>query len=199
MADGSSNPQTENIYDQLLDLMDSQFDSDAFKSPLSSLFPALSPQPEVKSYSDATYVNYFDVGMSLKFISDSGHQPKTSTSDTKTLRLESIDVYNTGTTKSSRKTSFKTFSRLPLVIPVPTAQDAILTITADTKGADFVSAFGEPTRKGGGQGSLSGSIDIWCEWPQYGLLVELSTTGPNAWEQGQHSIWKVLTIFLPAV
>lgn len=198
MTDGNSNIQTGNVYEHLLNLVDYKMDSEALQTCLSQLFPTHALQPDMKAYSDAVYLNYMDTGMSLKFLPDTGYRPSVSNIDGDKLRLESIDIYNSESTKRSGKRSFQTFSQLPLLIPAG-VKPTTLTIAADTKGADFVSALGEPPRKGGGQGSLSGSIDIWCEWPKVGLLVEFSTSGPNAWEQGQHSMWKVLTIFRPSV
>ena len=107
------------------------------------------------------------------------------------LQLKSIDIYNNRSEDSGKRDSFKAFSLLPLSIS--TSNGIVLAITDSTTGKQIVEVFGEPARKGGGDGPSSGSIDIWCEWP--GFMVEFGQRGPQAWERGKNASWKVITIF----
>jgi len=71
-------------------------------------------------------------------------------------------------------------------------------IKQQSTGKDFVRCLGEPDRKGGGAGPLSGSIGIWCEWSRDGVMVEFGgdeARGPQAWERGKDAVWKVITLF----
>ncbi|KAH6916869.1 hypothetical protein BKA70DRAFT_1250833 [Coprinopsis sp. MPI-PUGE-AT-0042] len=179
------------------------------------------PTPEVKSYSDAVYLNYYSLGISLLFTPAKGYKPssglKYADLDTDRLSLDGIDVYNTPKVKDMSKPSstrpsevaFATYSR-PLTINLaanvqdkdgkPIDRPSSITITDDTTGKDFVSALGEPDRKGGGAGPSSGSIGIWCEWAADGLMVEFGgdeSRGPQAWERGKDAFWRVVTIFVP--
>lgn len=135
------------------------------------------------------------------------------------LKLDSVDVYNipkaneaaAGAGRASKKSelAFASYPMLPITLhpnmdnPVmgPPRPPITFDIKADTSGKDFVSVLGEPDRKGGGAGPSSGSIGIWCEWSQKaGILVEFGgeeARGPQAWEKGKDSIWKVMTIFQP--
>jgi len=57
---------------------------------------------------------------------------------------------------------------------------------------------GEPERKGGGAGPASGSIGIWCDWPKEGIMIEFDASGPQAWEHGKDTKWRLLTLYRPA-
>lgn len=173
--------------------------------------------PEVKSYSDAVYFNYYPLGISLLFIPQNGYKPKTGLKLNELrqddLTLDSIDLYNVPTNKSKTSRSeltFTTFPISPVVFPItnqakdkdekPIERPSQLEIMPETTGKEFVQALGEPDRKGGGTGPSSGSIDIWCEWTKDGIMVEFGGSqakGPNVWETGKDAVWKVVTLFRP--
>lgn len=170
--------------------------------------------PDVKSYPDAVYFNYYSLGLSLLFTPIKGYKPRSGLSRQDLhdahLVLDGIDIYNDlFTAKSDDKNS----SRSPTYSPYPSTPFA-LTITPETKegasrlstlsvtrnmtGKEFVTALGEPDRKGGGSGSSSGSIGIWVEWTRDGIMVEFGgddSRGPQAWERGKDAQWKVISIF----
>lgn len=180
--------------------------------------------PEVKSYSDAVYLNYYPLGLSILFSPTPGYKPSSGLklSDLKQdcLLLDSLYLYNTSKQSQDRakgtssRAAELAFSRFP-VSPFVFAIDAILEdkngdkiprppsleIHADSSGKDFVKALGEPDRKGGGAGPSSGSIGIWCEWSKDGIMVEFGgdeAKGPQAWERGKDAVWKIITLFSPA-
>lgn len=174
---------------------------------------AIVPAPEVKSYSDAVYFNYFTLGLSTLFTPISGYKPKSGLKREELkddgLVLDSIDVYNVPPTpdlkaKPSTILAYSTYPALPLVLTLapgtvadkPRAEH--LDVSRTTTGKDFVGAVGEPDRKGGGAGPSSGSIGIWCEWAKDGIMVEFGgdeARGPQAWERGKDAVWKIITIF----
>ena len=182
------------VYNNLSKLIGQTMNSEALRVGLVAMFGSVLPEPELKVYSDGVYLNYYTIGSSLFFILEKDYRPKSSSLDANKLRLKSIDVYNKRAEDGSKKQTFSTFPLLPLVLP--TSSGAVK-VAADTTGKDLVEALGEPPRKGGGDGPSSGSIDIWCEWPIYGIMAELDQRGPQAWERGKDASWKVLTIFLP--
>ncbi|PPQ62958.1 hypothetical protein CVT24_006064 [Panaeolus cyanescens] len=176
--------------------------------------------PEVKSYSDAVYLNYYAIGLSLMFAPKDNYKPKSglklSEIDNERLTLDSIYLYNIPKkTREDGKTSTRSaelaFSAYP-VSPFPLqitatvkdkdnkilARPPAMDVTKDSSGKDFVLALGEPDRKGGGAGPSSGSIGIWCEWTKDGLMVEFGgdeAKGPQAWERGKDAVWKIITVF----
>jgi serine/threonine protein kinase len=174
--------------------------------------------PEVKSYPDAVYLNFYALGLSLLFVPLPGYTPTTGTklsqlNDNK-LVLNSIDLYNIpphNTKQSSPRPSeiaFSTYPRLPVELAIipeikdannnPLTRPSILEIKRETTGKDVVRCLGEPDRKGGGAGPISGSIGIWCEWSQDGIMVEFGgdeARGLQAWERGKDAVWKVITLF----
>ncbi|KZT41318.1 hypothetical protein SISSUDRAFT_982046 [Sistotremastrum suecicum HHB10207 ss-3] len=165
-------------------------------------------QGEVKSYPDAVYFNYYKLGLSLQFVPQNGYRPPTNATivdlDLTRLTLDSIDIFNRSDTpeesqKSRPKSSspkYDSFSALPIALPTPTNFE----ISSQTTGKQFVEGLGEPSRKGGGSGPLSGSINIWCEWTEHGIMVEFGgndARGPQAWERGKDAVWAILTIFKP--
>ena len=173
--------------------------------------------PEIRSYPDAVYFNYFRLGLSLLYLPVNGYKPKTGL-DRAGLRdedliLDSIDIYNRPTSKhGSAPKSERVFSSYPVspfsitLIDPPTddkeekASHLSLDVKSETTGKDFVAFFGEPDRKGGGEGPSSGSIGIWCEWSKHGVMVEFGgdeARGPQAWELGKDAEWKVITMFPP--
>jgi hypothetical protein len=171
--------------------------------------------PEVKSYSDAVYFNYYPLGISLLFMPQKGYKPS-SGMEREHLRddslvLDSINIYNAPmpkeTPEKSRRTAELAFSTYPLsewslsLSPETTAgNESPIAISLTTTGKDFVSCLGEPDRKGGGAGPSSGSIGIWCEWSKHGIMVEFGgdeSRGPQAWERGKDAVWRVITVFSP--
>ncbi|PPQ67074.1 hypothetical protein CVT25_005675 [Psilocybe cyanescens] len=140
--------------------------------------------PEVKSYPDAVYFNYFSLGLSILFSPKGGYKPTTglNLSDLKndSLVLDSIYIYNVpkqtenrtkGTSSYAAEMAFSTFPISPLILTIETvahdkdgkeiSRPPNLKVHRDTTGKDFVQALGEPDRKGGGTGPSSGSIGIW--------------------------------------
>lgn len=181
--------------------------------------------PQVKSYSDAVYLNYFSLGLSLLFTPSSGYKPgpglKLSELKSDNLSLDSIDFYNVpkhapsdpkfkGTSSRMAELAFSTFPISPLVLSTVAEimpdhdtkpRPSHLDVLPETSGKDFVQCLGEPDRKGGGAGPSSGSIGIWCEWTRDGIMVEFGgdeAKGPQAWERGKDAIWKVITVFPPS-
>ncbi|KAF9229133.1 hypothetical protein BS17DRAFT_722533 [Gyrodon lividus] len=179
--------------------------------------------PEVKSYSDVVYFNYFKLGVSLQFSPRNGYKPTTGLKREQlkddSLQLGAIDVYNvpsakpgkTGGSTRSAELAFSTHPCSPLKIPLEITSNSSsasnadttpsgISINRDTTGKEFVSWLGEPSRKGGGAGPSAGSIDIWCEWSKQGIMVEFGgdeARGLQAWERGKDAIWKVITVFPP--
>ncbi|KAF7985311.1 hypothetical protein HWV62_6489 [Athelia sp. TMB] len=178
--------------------------------------------PEVKSYRDAVYFNYYALGLSLLFTPQNGYQPTTGLKqeDLKDsdLILDSIDLYNipkpiaalAGGAKLPRmaELAFSTHPVSPFTVtltsqpetPNQTARPPSFDILTTTSGKDIVAVLGEPDRKGGGAGPSSGSIGIWCEWSKDGIMVEFGgeeARGPQAWERGKDAIWRVITLFPP--
>ena len=183
--------------------------------------------PEVKSYRDAVYFNYYSLGLSLLFSPQNGYKPTTGLMreglQLDNLILDSVDIYNVPKPVSSlaegakmprmAELAFTSYPVSPLVLPLaaqtqpaeesepsnirPTTFD----VQPSTSGKDFVATIGEPDRKGGGAGPSSGSIGIWCEWSKQGIMVEFGgqeARGPQAWERGKDAVWRVITIFPPS-
>lgn len=203
-------------------LLGSPPSSSTISAFLSSLNDVNAPLPEVKSYPDAVYFNYYVLGVSLLFTPNRGYKPRTNLKygdlDLDRLSLDSIDVYNTASIKDTSKpgsarpteVAFKTFNSLPLILELAKnvkdadgnvkSRNPTIAISSGSTGKEFVSLLGEPDRKGGGAGPSSGSIGIWCEWSADGLLVEFGgdeSRGPQAWERGKDAIWRVVTVFVP--
>lgn len=174
----------------------------------------LVPDPEIKSYHDAVYFNYYSLGLCLQYAPQSGYKPKTGLRledlDKNNLALDSIIIYNVPQAPNAAKKArssdgFSTFVALPLPITLAADDEGDadsaakgLTITTATTGKDFVSAMGEPERKGGGAGPSNGSIGIWIEWQKHGIMVEFGgdqARGPQAWEKGKDATWKTVTLF----
>ncbi|KAF9822080.1 hypothetical protein IEO21_00074 [Rhodonia placenta] len=174
--------------------------------------------PDVKSYSDAVYFNYFMLGLSLLFKPINGYKPKTNVKREELkdadLVLDGVDVYNVPTPEaapasgSKLKPTHATYPISPLTLSLSSESSendskqrpAQMTINPGTTGKEFVETMGEPDRKGGGAGPSSGSIGIWCEWSKDGVMVEFGgdeSRGPQAWERGKDAVWKVVTIFPP--
>jgi len=204
---------------RLLGLHPSSTELAQFISALATLaVKSESIAPEVKSYSDAVYFNYYSLGFSLLFKPVNGYKPKTGLKreDLKDsdLVVDGIDIYNVPQSKagsasgSNTKLTYSAYPVSPLMIKLaPTTSEsdakprpAQFDVKHQTTGKDFVEGMGEPDRKGGGAGPSSGSIGIWCEWSKDGVMVEFGgdeSRGPQAWERGKDAIWKIITIFPP--
>ncbi|KAJ7076568.1 hypothetical protein B0H15DRAFT_593586 [Mycena belliarum] len=196
--------------------------SSALADYLASL-SATAVEPEIKSYSDAVYFNYYALGLSLLFTPKNGYKPtpglsRSALRDTDMV-LEGLDLYNIpkpaasdpkakGTSARKAELAFSTYPGTPLVLALASSgtdkggkalvRPEQLLVSTKTTGKDFVACLGEPARKGGGAGPLSGSIGIWCEWTRDGLMVEFGgdeAKGPQAWERGKDAGWRVITIF----
>ncbi|KIO26301.1 hypothetical protein M407DRAFT_35922, partial [Tulasnella calospora MUT 4182] len=166
------------------------------------------PDPEIKSYPDAVYFNFYSLGLSLLFTPINGYKPKTGLSRTelrdRDLVLDSVDTYNNQTKSGSKSGHFSTsprqyslFPALPISIPKPDNPESILEVTQNITGKDFVAFLGEPSRKGGGGGPTGGSIGIWCEWKAAGIMVEFGGDDSKSWDRGKDAVWSVLTLFRP--
>ncbi|KAK7064342.1 hypothetical protein R3P38DRAFT_38860 [Favolaschia claudopus] len=194
--------------------------SEDLKLFIASLSSGKTIDPEVKSYSDAVYFNFYALGLSLLFVPKNGYKPKSgltrSTLQDTDLALEGLDLYNVpkpdskikGTSTRKAELAFSTYPGLPFALEL--AEGVVdkdgktlvrpphLSVDAITMGKDFVACFGEPARKGGGAGPSSGSIGIWCEWTADGVMVEFGgdeAKGPQAWERGKDAVWRVISIF----
>jgi hypothetical protein len=193
---------------------------------IASISTADTPIPEVKSYPDAVYFNYYSLGLSLLFCPRKAYRPTTGLKreDLKLddLTLDSIDIYNVPEPISSLKREGAKLPRVaelafsahpvsPLTLfltalpPLKEVETALarpssFDVLPTTSGKDFVAVLGEPDRKGGGTGTSSGSIGIWCEWSKDGIMVEFGgdeARGPQAWDRGKDAVWRVITIFTP--
>lgn len=182
---------------------------DAYISSLASTTP---PTPDVKSYPDAVYFNYFPLGLSLLFKPTQGYKPKPGLRrdelNDDLLVLDGLDIYNVPKEGQSKDKGKQPYSSYPVesislaLVPTPDKpRNTHMVVTSATTGKDFVQSVGEPDRKGGGAGPSSGSIGIWCEWAKDGVLVEFGgdeARGPQAWERGKDASWKVITLFPPS-
>ncbi|KAF9462082.1 hypothetical protein BDZ94DRAFT_1166300 [Collybia nuda] len=214
-----------NIRD-LLGLCPSSESLSQYINSLASIVPTPDAAiPQVKSYPDAVYLNFFSLGLSLLFTPLSGYKPssglKFSELDNDNLALDSIDFYNIpgrasfdpmAQQMSTRKAelAFSVYPISPLVLTtlaeigsgdINSLRPSHLDVLPATSGKDFLQCLGEPDRKGGGAGPSSGSIGIWCEWSVDGIMVEFGgneAKGPQAWERGKDAIWKVVTVFRPS-
>ncbi|WVF67054.1 hypothetical protein IAT40_001798 [Kwoniella sp. CBS 6097] len=132
------------------------------------------PEPEIKTYPDAVYHNYYSLGLSLFF------------DPSKNNGLDSVDIFNPSPYPKPSMPGRKpeptyapppqvsmdfptdTLSLPPLKkgeesksIPRPT----YFSLDAETTGRQFVSCLGEPSRKGSG-----GWTGVWLEWSAVGLV-----------------------------
>jgi|SRR5882762_593499 len=198
--------------------------SQALSDYLASISTLQNVVPEVKSYPDVVYFNYYRLGLSLLFSPQYNYKPTTGLrrEDLKDgdLILNSIDIYNVskpissltgGGAKPRLELAFSTYPVSPLTLslgtqPRPkegeatTMRPSSFDVLPTTSGKNFVAVLGEPDRKGGGAGPSSGSIGIWCEWSRDGIMIEFGgdgARGPQAWERGKDAVWRVITIFPP--
>lgn len=144
-----------------------------------------SGNPEIKGYSDAVYVNFYPLGISFMLTARDGSKSlREIDAYSDQLVIDSMDIYNTPPDQSSDKTKTTATTsqytpypestiELPLIASKDDGENPTTTfrITNTTTGKDFVSALGEPERKGGGAGPSNGSIGIWCEWKSQGVMV----------------------------
>ncbi|KAG8949592.1 hypothetical protein FRC00_008066 [Tulasnella sp. 408] len=173
---------------------------------LKSISSEQTPDPEIKSYPDAVYFNFYSLGLSLLFTPTNGYKPKTGLSRAELretdLVLDSVDIYNKQTKTGHSSTGprqYSSFPALPISIPKPDTPDSTLEVTLNTTGKDFVGFLGEPSRKGGGGGPAGGSIGIWCEWKAAGVMVEFGGDDSKSWDRGKDAVWSVLTFFKPDI
>ena len=198
---------------QLRDLLGHSPSSHQLTGYLSTLSTTI-PTPEVKSYSDVVYFNYYSLGLSLLFVPVNGYKPRSDASrqdllDTH-LVLDGVDIYNSASSSNlagetgSQRSIYSPYPITPIVIAISPetggdiSRPSFLNITQPMVGKEFVALLGEPDRKGGGSGPSSGSIGIWVEWTKDGLMVEFGgedSRGPQAWERGKDATWKVISIF----
>lgn len=178
-----------------------------YLSNLSSIVQSDSAStPEIKSYPDVVYYNFYSLGLSLLFKPVDGKTGADLEEDK--LILDSFDIYNIpkvsdpnakSGSKKKAETAFATHPVSPVTLNLAQVEGlSPLQVTRESTGKDFVQHLGEPDRKGGGSGPASGSIGIWCEWTKHGILVEfggVEATGPQAWERGKDAGWKVVTVF----
>jgi len=176
--------------------------------------------PDIKSYPDVVYFNFYPLGISLLFVPTNGYKPKGGLGlndlQQEDLILDSIDIYNVpkaqandgDESKSLRsELAFTTFPVSPITLPItaksedgrPLGRPPCIDVTPESTGKDLVQALGEPDRKGGGAGPSSGSINIWCEWSKDGLMVEFGGVQAKAWDTGKDAAWKVITLFRPGM
>lgn len=171
--------------------------------------------PDIKSYPDALYKNYYALGLSLMFVDKDGSKSiKNIDPQSDKLVFESIDIYNAesekekddpkGEAASSPAHNYASYPAPLLGLSLSPSIDASkprpkeLTLTTSSTGKDIVRALGEPNRKGGGAGPSSGSINVWCEWVGDGIMIEFggpNARGPQAWERGKDAKWRILTLF----
>lgn len=158
------------------------------------------PVPDIKSYSDIVYFNYFSLGVSFQFSPRNGYKPATGLRREQLkeddLQLDAVDIYNVPSGNGPSR-AFSLYPRLPIELRLA---PVVITVAKDSTGKEFVGWLGEPSRKGGGAGPSGGSIHIWCEWSQQGLMVEFGGSearGPQAWERGGDAVWRTLTVFEP--
>ncbi|KAM0787738.1 hypothetical protein ACM66B_003795 [Microbotryomycetes sp. NB124-2] len=207
---------SKNNVENLLDL---RADDVKLQQAISDLSSRVAPQqatvsPQVKAYSDVVYLNYHSIGVSVQLQPAQAYRPPSSATslselDQTMLHVSAIDIYNyqarnkqpqqqTSKPRSTRppRVEYSAWPSYPLRITCPARQGGdrptTLDITPQTLGQDFVKVLGEPDRKGGGQGS----IGIWAEWTNLGLLVEFASSGLKAWDHGAEAQWKVLTLFM---
>ena len=207
---------------ELLGLRPSEPAISQYIDSLVEVAEATASSPDVKSYSDVVYFNFYPLGISLLFVPMNGYKPKAGLRldglQQGDLILDSIDIYNVpktdetdgGESKPLRSEfAFMTFPVSPITLPItaqledsdgkPPVRPPCIDVTSESTGKDLVQALAEPDRKGGGAGPLSGSINIWCEWSKDGLMVEFGGAQGKAWDTGKDAVWKVITLFRPGM
>jgi hypothetical protein len=184
-------------FDGLHNLLGSQPGSTRLQCWLSSLANDIKESPlelEIKAYPGIVYHNYPCLGLSLEYVQTKADRASEE------LLLDAIHIYNRQ--RDHGEILSKTFSRYP-ALPITLLRNEdpnqpTIKVTVGMTGKEYVEALGEPTRKGGGHGPSSGSINMWCEWTSLGIMVEFGGTearGPDAWDRGGNAVWEELTIF----
>lgn len=210
MPDGDSPPSALDVT-QLLGVQPSSTKLAEFIATAASLAPGKDLTPEIKSYPDSVYFNYYALGLSLLFKPVNGYKPPMGLEigdlQLEDLVVDGVDLYNAPKHPQSARKSKPSYSSYPVetlelkLTPIPDKErPESMVVRPTTNGKDFVSCMGEPDRKGGGAGPSSGSIGIWCEWAKDGVMVEFGgdeSRGPQAWERGKDAIWKVISVFPP--
>ncbi|WWC87599.1 uncharacterized protein L201_002489 [Kwoniella dendrophila CBS 6074] len=154
------------------------------------------PEPEIKTYTDAIYHNYYSLGLSLCFDPSKG--------------LESVDIYNPSPNPPPKRLNQKpspVYSTPPGIVlnftsdtitlppkkegeqPLNIPRSENFKLVKGKTGRDLVSHLGEPSRKGAG-----GWTGLWLEWSsvplkasipngekevKIGIMVELRDPGAN--------------------
>ncbi|TYJ56195.1 hypothetical protein B9479_003039 [Cryptococcus floricola] len=183
----------------------------SFISSLSTAAGVSAPKPDIKSYPDAIYHNYYPLGVSLCFLPSTG--------------LDSVDLYSRDPhPNTSSRVRGPVYDIAPEVVfrfssttlPLPprdpkseqppqTIERPIeLRLTTRTTGRDLVSCLGEPTKKGSG-----GWTGVWLEWTKVelsageegaggqehiGMMVELRDPGAREMDEammkkGMGGVW----------
>ncbi|GAA5951353.1 hypothetical protein JCM3765_002452 [Sporobolomyces pararoseus] len=185
---------------------------------LSSLLPSSSspsslPTPSIASYPDIVYLSYHSLGLSLSFEPTiSSYKPKYKLTSLDQLECDKlycvgIDVYNheseedeesekkekkKQTSSTTTAKEYDQFPLYPILLPPPSSKPNSFPLTPTTTGKDLVAAYGEPTRKGGGD---TKGMGIWTEWTKEGIMIEWKSSGLGAWDTGGESKWRVLSLF----
>lgn len=142
----------------------------------------------IKVYSDITYYNYNDKGVSLQFKPCNQYKPtknpnvKRADLQEDLMILAAVDLY------ADKYTGFP----ITLTYPTPATLDApdavraeaslsTMELTKDTTGEELVKNLGEPDRKGGGE---SKSVGVWLEWLGLGIMCEFTSIhGAGRWDK----------------
>jgi len=158
----------------LAPLLGREITDTAIETALARLAPTTKVEYEEKTYPDATYRNYYALGLSLCFLPKSGSQS--------VLVLDSIDIFNSTPDSATPKPRASKpaptyavpptplvvhFAETELVLPprkpgekeVRVPRPPVLDIELSTTAREIVRRFGEPTRKGAG-----GWVGVWLEW-----------------------------------
>ncbi|CAD6585377.1 MAG: hypothetical protein TREMPRED_004122 [Tremellales sp. Tagirdzhanova-0007] len=163
-----------------------QSPSASFRSPDSPI------QSEISVFPDCTYINYHCLGISLCFLPSHPAKEDINSSD---RLLDFVDIYNPPvlpsvrpptTWRRRRKVAGEDYSQpvFPIIFHFPTRTESLpspkpgeelqlverpeeVRVGPGTNGRDFVRAFGEPARKGGGEGW----IPIFMEWRNVELVI----------------------------
>ncbi|OWZ69984.1 hypothetical protein AYX14_04631 [Cryptococcus neoformans] len=171
------------------------------------------PTPDIKSYPDAIYHNYYGLGLSLCFLPEEG--------------LDSVDIFNREPNPPALKPGRAVtvyapppevtihFTSTSLTLPPrdpkrksteppkSIARPPFITFTSTTTGRQLVSCLGEPSRKGSG-----GWTGVWLEWKrvefkvdekgnkgEIGVMVELRDPGAaemteEMMKKGMGGVWE---------
>ncbi|KAL0242189.1 hypothetical protein I308_105818 [Cryptococcus tetragattii IND107] len=171
------------------------------------------PTPDIKTYSDASYHNYYELGLSLCFLAEKGLDsvdifnrdpnppaPKQGRTVTVYAPGPQVTIHFTSTTLTLPPRDPKSKStEPPKSIPRPSS----ITFTPSTTGRQLVSCLGEPSRKGSG-----GWTGVWLEWKsvefkvdekgnkgQIGIMIELRDPGAaemteEMMKKGMGGVWE---------